>query len=197
MTVRERFHSGTPTLSYELFPPRSAEAEETLWMTYERLATTDPDFFSVTYGAAGSTRDRSLGVVETLLESSPVPVVAHVTLVGASRAELANVIEKYLDKGARDFLALRGDPPEGQETWSPHPEGLQYASELVSLIRDVARGYGADDVSVGVTAFPTQHADSRQRMGALDVLRAKQEAGADFAITQVFHEHDQLSLIHI
>lgn len=187
MTIRDLLASHHTTLSYELFPPRSPAAEATLEATMEVLAGTRPDFVSITYGASGSTRSTSRGVVQRLAEAHTIPPLAHLTCVDQTRAELVAVIEEYLGEGVRDFLALRGDPPKGQIDWSPHPDGLMYASELVALLREVAAAHGVD-ISVGVTAFPAQHALDQWRQQGLDVLRAKQEAGADFAITQVFYE---------
>jgi methylenetetrahydrofolate reductase (NADPH) len=145
---------------------------------------------SITYGASGSTRGTSRDVVQRLAEAHAVPPLAHLTCVDQSRAELTAVIEIYLNEGVRDFLALRGDPPKGQADWRPHPDGLLYASQLVELLREVAAAHGTD-ISVGVTAFPAQHALEQWRQQGLDVLRAKQDAGADFAITQVFYEVEQ------
>ncbi len=187
MTIRDLLATEHTTLSYELFPPRTPAAEQTLEATMEVLASTRPDFISITYGASGSTRSTSRGVVQRLAEAHTIPPLAHLTCVDQSRAELVAVIEAYLEEGVRDFLALRGDPPKGQIDWSPHPEGLLYASELVALLREVASSHGLD-ISIGVTAFPAQHALEQWRQQGLDVLRAKQDAGADFAITQVFYE---------
>lgn len=187
MTIRDLLATEHTTLSYELFPPRTPASEETLTATMEVLASTRPDFVSITYGASGSTRSTSRGVVQRLAEAHTIPPLAHLTCVDQSRAELIAVIEEYLGEGVSDFLALRGDPPKGQTDWSPHPDGLLYASELVALLREVAAAHGID-ISVGVTAFPAQHALEQWRQQGLDVLRAKQDAGADFAITQVFYE---------
>ncbi|MGC4175286.1 methylenetetrahydrofolate reductase [Demequina sp.] len=183
-----------PTLSYELFPPRSPAAEDTLLLTMGLLAATNPDFMSITYGASGSTQTTSRAVVHELALAHTIPPLAHLTCVGQSRADLVAVIETYLADGVRDFLALRGDPPRGQADWQPHPDGLLYASELVALLREVAAAHGVD-VCIGVTAFPAQHAIERWRQQGLDVLKAKQDAGADFAITQVFYEVDQYSAL--
>jgi len=191
MTIRDLLRDNAPTLSYELFPPRTPAAEETLEQTMRVIAATHPDFISITYGASGSTRSTSRGVVQRVAESHTIPPLAHLTCVDQSRAELVQVIEGYLDQGVRDFLALRGDPPQGQADWRPHPDGLLYASQLVTLLREVAHAHGIGDLSIGVTAFPAQHAMARWRQQGLDVLAAKQEAGADFAITQVFYEVDQ------
>lgn len=187
MTIRDLLATEHTTLSYELFPPRTPAAEESLKDTMEVLASTRPDFVSITYGASGSTRSTSRGVVQRLAEAHTIPPLAHLTCVDQSRADLVAVIEEYLGEGVSDFLALRGDPPKGQVDWSPHPDGLQYASELVALLREVAAAHGLD-ISIGVTAFPAQHAFEQWRQQGLDVLRAKQDAGADFAITQVFYE---------
>ena len=193
MTIRSLLDAAArgerePTLSYELFPPRTAAAEDTLLLTMGLLAATEPDFMSITYGASGSTRSTSRGVVHALALAHTIPPLAHLTCVDQSREELTAVIETYLADGVRDFLALRGDPPQGQADWRPHPEGLHYAFELVALLREVAHSHGVDDLSIGVTAFPAQHAMDQWRQQGLDVLRAKQDAGADFAITQVFYE---------
>jgi len=179
-----------PTLSYELFPPRTPAAEDTLLLTMGLLAATRPDFMSITYGASGSTRTTSRAVVHELALAHTIPPLAHLTCVDQSRSDLVAVIEAYLADGVRDFLALRGDPPRGQADWRPHPDGLVYASQLVALLREVAAAHGVE-VSIGVTAFPAQHAMERWRQQGLDVLRAKQDAGADFAITQVFYEVQQ------
>jgi methylenetetrahydrofolate reductase (NADPH) len=187
MTIRDLLAARRPTLSYELFPPRTPAAESTLVETMSLLARTGPDFMSITYGASGSTRGASRDVVQRLAARHTIPPLAHLTCVDQSRAELIHVIEEYLAEGVRDFLALRGDPPKGQHDWRPHPDGLLYASELVALLREVAHAHGLDDLSVGVTAFPAQHAVERYRRLGLDVLRAKRDAGADFAITQVFY----------
>ncbi|WP_061961355.1 methylenetetrahydrofolate reductase [Demequina flava] len=191
MTIRELLSAHSPTLSYELFPPRTPAAESTLEATMRMLASTDPDFISITYGASGTTRSTSRGVVQRLAESHTIPPLAHLTCVDQSRDEVIQVIEEYLGEGVRDFLALRGDPPQGQTDWSPHPDGLRYAYELVTLLREVAATHGVDNLSIGVAAFPTQHALPQWRQQALDVLRSKQDAGADFAITQVFYDLQQ------
>ncbi len=195
MTIRDLLAERRPTLSFELFPPRTPAAQETLSETLRLLAGTGPDFMSITYGASGSTRSTSRDVVQHLAEFCTVPALAHLTCVDQSRAELTEVIEAYLEQGVRDFLALRGDPPRGQQNWHPHPEGLLYAHQLVALLREVASVHGVHDLSVGVTAFPAQHAVERYRQLGLDVLRSKQDAGADFAITQVFYQVDHYTAL--
>jgi len=193
MTIATLLDGPAPTLSYELFPPRTRKAQLALWDTIARLAETAPDFASITYGASGSTRDTSRAVVQRLAETHTIPPLAHLTCVDASRAEVTAVIEEFLGEGVRDFLALRGDPPKGQTDWKPHPDGLLYASDLVALLREVGAAHGitGPDLSIGVTAFPAAHANEQWRQQGLDVLRAKQEAGADFAVTQVFYDASQ------
>lgn len=188
MTIRERLGGPEPTLSFELFPPRSPAAEEMLGRTMRAIVGKRPDFISITYGASGSTRGASRGVVQRVAQEHGVPPLAHLTCVDQSRDDLRAVIEGYLDDGVTDFLALRGDPPKGEAGWRPHPDGLLYASDLVRFLRETARAHGIEDLTVGVAAFPAQYAVERFRHTSLDVLRAKQDAGADFAITQVFYE---------
>jgi methylenetetrahydrofolate reductase (NADPH) len=193
MTIRELLRAPAPTLSFEFFPPRDAAGQEALWETIARLADTRPDFASITYGASGTTRGSSREVVRRLADGHTIRPLAHLTCVDQSRDEITAVIEEFLSEGVRDFLALRGDPPAGQPDWRPHPDGLLYASELVAHLRDVvaARGIAEDEFSVGVTAFPAAHGQEQWRQQGLDVLRAKQDAGADFAVTQLFYEAAQ------
>ncbi|MBN2176324.1 MAG: methylenetetrahydrofolate reductase [Demequinaceae bacterium] len=198
MIIRERIAAPSPTLSFEFFPPRTLEGRKALDATIAELATTEPDFVSVTYGASGSTRDSSREVVRGIAQGYAFPPLAHLTCVSASRTELTEIIEEFLAEGVRGFLALRGDPPQGEPDWRPHPDGLIYASQLVAFIREVARvyGLGPDEISIGVAAFPGIHADERWRVQGLEVLQAKQDAGADFAITQVFFDaHQYLDLV--
>ncbi|WP_199424529.1 methylenetetrahydrofolate reductase [Actinotalea solisilvae] len=178
-----------PTVSFELYPPRSEKAAGTLRTTIARLAEARPDFFSVTYGASGSSRESSRGVVEHVLDTSDLPAVAHLTCLGSPPDEVRAVAEQLVALGVRDFLALRGDPPAGDPGWTPDPHGLQRASQLVELLRDVSAELPAGDrLSVSVAASPTALQVGGASCGDLLALRAKQDAGADFAITQVFFE---------
>lgn len=197
MTIRALLDSQQPTLSFELFPPRTPEAQETLWDTMAHLAAVRPDFVSITYGASGSTRTSSRDVVARLADEHTIRPLAHLTCVNASRSDVVGVIQEFLGEGVRDFLALRGDPPSGQPDWLPHPDGLLYAYQLVALIREVTAAHGLHEaeVSIGVTAFPAAHANPQWREQGLEVLRAKQEAGADFAVTQVFYEAAQYAAL--
>lgn len=181
---------GLPRISYELYPPRRPDQAAAVWETVRALTTTAPQFFSITYPSTGAGRAASRELVERLLAEGGVPAVAHLTVVGTSRAELAARVRAMLAAGVRDFLALRGDPEPGKE-WEPHPDGLNRATDLVGLIRRVesdARAAGLVDgpVSVGCAVYP--HAHGERRFRELVTMRAKQQSGADFAITQVFYD---------
>ncbi|WP_026552064.1 methylenetetrahydrofolate reductase [Arthrobacter sp. H20] len=176
-----------PALSYELFPPRSTSAEVGLWKTIRALEDTRPDFVSVTYGASGSNRDTAVGLLERLLDETTLKPLAHLTCVGNSLAYLSELVDELISRGVRGILALRGDQPQDRSL----PEGdLQFASELVELIRRVERSRTAHlcagKVAVGVAAYTTRHPESPSFEHDIEVLLAKQAAGADFAITQVF-----------
>ncbi|WP_188037192.1 methylenetetrahydrofolate reductase [Actinotalea sp. JY-7885] len=186
----ERFARPGPTVSFELYPPRSEASAGTLRTTIEHLAAARPDFLSVTYGASGSSRDSSRDVVRHVLESTDVPVVAHLTCLGSPPGEVREVAQQLVALGVRDFLALRGDPPAGVEGWTPDPHGLTRASQLVELLRTVELElHGDDRLSIAVAGNPTALLTSEAAScGDLVALRAKQDAGADYAITQVFFE---------
>lgn len=186
-----------PALSYELYPPRNAKAEGPLWATIRRLEATRPDFVSVTYGAAGSNREAAIDLLRRLLTETTLKPLAHLTSVGSSRAELVGIIERLLGGGVRGILALRGDAPDGVE---PGSGDVEHADELVRLIRDVeaqrTAQLAAGRVSVGVAAYATRHPDSPSIERDIEVLLAKEAAGADFAITQVFfHASDYSKLV--
>ena len=183
-TVAELLARG-PTVSFELFPPKTDDGERHLWTALRELEALHPDYVSVTYGAGGSTRDRTTRLTARLARETTLVPMAHLTCVGASRAQLRQVIGGYVDAGVRSVLALRGDPPDGPTApWEPHPEGLQRSVELVALLKELA------DVSVGVAAFPEGHPEAASLDDDAAYLAAKQDAGADFAVTQFFFEAD-------
>ena len=191
-----------PTVSFELFPPRNPHAAPRLWETIRAIEQVRPDFVSVTYGASGKTRETSRTLVTQLLRETTLNPIAHLTCVGSSRAEVTAIVEEFLDEGVRSFLALRGDPPVDQPDWQPHPEGLDTAGELVDLLREIeskrciaspsqAVRARVRPLSIAVAAFPRGNAATGgTRAQDVASLLAKQEAGADFAITQVFFEAD-------
>lgn len=193
-------HGHRPTVSFELMPPRRPEAAPRFWETARRLVATHPDFVSVTYGAGGGDRATARGVVATLLEGTPVLPIAHLTCVGASREDVTEVIDDFLEAGVRSFLALRGDPPKDQPDWVPPPEGVHSSVELVHLLREVEQRRCAQDPSaalrgaarpltIAVATFTGGNpAAGTTRTQEVHRLLEKQQAGASFAITQLFYE---------
>ncbi|MDE8670366.1 methylenetetrahydrofolate reductase [Pseudarthrobacter sp. H3Y2-7] len=180
-------------LSYELFPPRSPAAAESLWTTIRELETTEPDYVSVTYGASGSNRDTAVELINRLLLETTLRPLAHLTCVGNTPEELAEIIGELLDTGVRGILALRGDRPQDGEP--PVPGSLRYAQDLIELIRRVEQRRSAllcaGKIAVGVAAYPTRHPESPTVAHDVEVLLAKQRSGADFAITQVYFRTEQ------
>ena len=180
-TIAELLASGGRSFSFEFFPPKTDEGERLLWQAIRELEALAPTFVSVTYGAGGSTRDRTVRVTRRILEETTLLPMAHLTCVGSTVAELRSVIGSYADAGLRNVLALRGDPPGGPGAeWVQHEGGLAHADELVALVRSLG------DFCVGVAAFPEGHPESASLEDDARVLAAKQAAGAQFAVTQLF-----------
>ena len=170
--------------SFEFFPPKDVEGEERLWAAIEGLKSIAPDFVSVTYGAGGSTRDRSIRIAQEITQRTGISTVAHLTCVGSTRAELLSILQSYKDAGITSILALRGDPTGGPSApWVPTENGLNHADELVQLAADFG-GF-----SIGVAAFPDGHPASGGDFDKdVDVLIRKEQLGATFATTQFFFE---------
>jgi methylenetetrahydrofolate reductase (NADPH) len=184
-TISGLLSSGNRSFSFEFFPPKTDEGERQLWQAIRELEPLQPTFVSVTYGAGGSTRDRTVRATRRILEETTLTPMAHLTCVGATVAELRAVIGSYADAGLRNVLALRGDPPTGiGSEWVQTEGGLAHAEELVALVRSLG------DFSVGVAAFPEKHPESTSLEQDARVLAAKQEAGAEFAVTQLFFRVD-------
>lgn len=170
-----------PSISFEFFPPKDDAGEAVLWEAIRRLEKVRPTFVSVTYGAGGSTRDRTIRVTERIARETLLTPLAHLTCVGHSVAELRGVIGSFSSVGIRNILALRGDPQGGAGAqWVRHPEGVDHADELVSLVRSLG------EFTVGVAAFPDQHPESPSLDADAEVLVRKADAGAEYAITQFF-----------
>jgi methylenetetrahydrofolate reductase (NADPH) len=180
-SIRDLLASGERSISFEFFPPKDEAGERQLWTTLRELEALQPTFVSVTYGAGGSTRDRTVHITEGIAQHTTLTPMAHLTCVGHSREELRSVIGSYAAAGVRNVLALRGDPPEGPRApFTVHPEGMSYAVELVELTKSLG------DFCVGVAAFPESHPSATSVEADALVLAAKARAGADFAITQLF-----------
>ncbi len=175
---------GDIQVSFEFFPPKSDKMAETLWQSIETLAPLRPRFVSVTYGAGGSTRERTHATVERLVRETGLTPAAHLTCVGASRGEIDDIARSYWDAGVRHIVALRGDPPEPGQPYVPHPQGYANAAELVAGLKQVA------PFEISVAAYPEVHPDSDCPDSDLDNLVAKIDAGADRAISQFFFSAD-------
>jgi methylenetetrahydrofolate reductase (NADPH) len=169
-------------VSFEFFPPNDAAMEETLWASVRRLEPLSPRFVSVTYGADGSTRERTHNIVTRIQRETRLTGAPHLTCVGASRGEVLDIARKYWDDGIRHIVALRGDPPAGATRYEPHPQGFAYAADLVAGLRTVG------DFEISVAAYPETHPESLTPQADVEALKRKVDAGATRAITQLFFD---------
>ena len=171
-----------PQVSFEFFPPNTSAMEETLWNSIERLSVLRPRFVSVTYGADGSTRERTHAAVARILAETDLTAAPHLTCIGASRGEIDDIARQYWDMGVRHLVALRGDLSGDGEKYRPHPDGYAYGSDLVAGLKKVA------DFDISVAAYPEVHPDAPSPLFDLDNLKRKLDAGASRAITQFFFD---------
>jgi methylenetetrahydrofolate reductase (NADPH) len=184
MKIRYRLNPSTPCFSFEFFPPKTEEGVATLMRTLEDLAPLEPGFVSVTYGAGGSTRDRTVELVTRIKQATGIEAMAHLTCVGHTREELRTVLQRLADARIENVLALRGDPPQGQTTFEPAPGGFRYASELVRFIHEQEL-----PLCIGGACYPEGHVETTSREDDLRNLKAKVDAGLDFVITQLFFDN--------
>jgi methylenetetrahydrofolate reductase (NADPH) len=185
MHIRDLFAQRRPVFSFEFFPPRSEEAAAQLERTIADLRPLGPSFVSVTYGAGGSTREKTIDIVTRIRRDTGIEAMAHLTCVGSTQDELATVLQRFADAGVKNVLALRGDPPKGQTTFQAVEGGFSYASELVKFIRE---NHG-DWFSVGGAAYPEKHIECGNPAVDLANLKRKTEAGLDFLVTQLFFDN--------
>jgi len=175
-----------PRISFEFFPPKTAEMEKNLWETISRLAPLSPNFVSVTYGAGGSTRERTHSTIARIIRETDLLPAAHLTCVGASSGEIDEIVDRYHEVGVRHIVALRGDPATGIGTpYVAHPDGYQTSAELVAGIKK-----RHSDIEISVSAYPEKHPEAHDFDADIDTLKAKVDAGATRAITQVFFDND-------
>lgn len=185
MFIRDRIAAAGRSFSFEFFPPKTPEGEAELWeLLTGDLAALEPTFVSVTYGAGGSTRHRTIGLTARIARETSLLPMAHLTTVGTSRAELHGIVSALHEGGVRNILALRGDPPRDGTDFAPPEDGLAHAIELVRLVHDLAPG----DFCVGVAGFPEKHPDAGDFETDVRFLVEKVKAGADFVLTQFFFE---------
>lgn len=173
---------GRPTVSFEFFPPKDAQMEQTLWESIQRLSPLQPRFVSVTYGADGSTRSRTHNIVTRIQSTTVLTAAPHLTCVGAPREEILDVARNYWAHGIRHIVALRGDPPQGSTGYTPHPGGFAYAVDLVKGLKSVG------DFEISVATYPEVHPEAPSAEFDLDNLKAKIDVGAQRAITQFFFD---------
>lgn len=184
MHISTLLQRGEPVFSFEFFPPKTEAGDRALLATLAELKPLRPDYVSVTYGAGGSTRDRTVELVGYIREKLDIEAMAHLTCVGASRDELSVVLDRLEGAGVNNVIALRGDPPIGDDGFEPHPEGLAHASELVALIREQKRPF-----CIAAACYPEKHVEAATMEDDVEHLRAKVAGGVDFLITQLFFDN--------
>ena len=185
MSILDAYAPGRFGLSFELFPPKTAESEETMWRTVADLMAFEPALITCTYGAGGSTRGKTLDVISGVRSRHDVPVASHLTCVGSSVEELRDYLTEARDRGVAAIVALRGDPPKGETAFTPVAGGLRYASELVALVRREFPGFG-----ILVAGYPETHQEATSPQADLDNLKRKVDAGGDVIVTQLFYDND-------
>lgn len=181
--IKERLYQGLPIFSFEFFPPKTEQGVESLYETLDELVQMKPDFVSVTYGAGGTTKDKTHRIVLTIKERFGLEVMPHLTCVGHTHEELQQMLEEYAASGITNVLALRGDPPKGVDEWAPVEGGPEHAIDIVRM------AYNTGVFSVGVAGFPEGHPEAMSFAKDIEYLAQKVKAGADFVVTQLFFDN--------
>ena len=184
MLVKDILQSQKICISYEFFPPKLEEDWDRLFQTISDLIPLDPAYVSVTYGAGGSTRDRTHDLLVRIQEETDLTVVSHLTCVGSNRDDIHAILNKYVEHGIENILALRGDLPKGQTEWVQPENGFAYAADLVAYIKK-----HFPHIGVGIAGFPEGHPETPNRLKEIDYLKAKVDAGADYIVTQLFFDN--------
>ncbi len=185
MRISDKLGTGHPVFSFEFFPPKTEQGEHDLWAVLQELTELKPSFVSVTYGAGGSTRSKTVSLTQRIQNELGIDALAHLTCVGATRDDLKEVVQELKGAGLQNVLALRGDPPKGQDRFVATRGGLRYGSELTSFIREEFSG----DFCIGGACYPEKHLDAASAYEDLNNLKLKQDAGAEFFITQLFFDN--------
>lgn len=184
MLVRDILANNRISFSFEFFPPKDDEGWERLFQSISELMPLKPAFVSVTYGAGGSTRDRTHKLVMRIKQETDLTVVSHLTCVGSTKSEMRDILSRYAENGIENILALRGDPPKGQNEWVEPADGFAYAADLVAFIKQ-----HFPQMCVSVAGFPEGHPQTPNRLKEIDYLKAKVDAGADYIVTQLFFDN--------
>ena len=184
MHIRDLLRQKQPCFSFEFFPPRTREGAEQLYKTMVDLVLLRPSYVSVTYGAGGSTRELTHGLIIRIREHTGLTVVSHMTCVGSTKADIGEILREYQEHGIDDIMALRGDPPKGETSFRQPEGGFTHAADLVAFVRGSFPSMG-----IGVAGFPEGHPETPNRLSEMDYLKAKVDAGADYICTQLFFDN--------
>ena len=194
MHITDIINKDRPTFSFEFFPPKSERASESLLETIKDLESLDPSYVSITYGAGGTTRERTHDLVENILETTSLTPIPHLTCVQHTEEEISNILKRYSDKGVSNILALRGDTPKGETQYNRSNDSFYFARDLVEFIsafNTSTLGEESKSFGIGVAGFPEGHPETPNRIKEMDYLKAKVDSGADYICTQLFFDnHD-------
>lgn len=182
-SFQDKLRAGTPTLSFEFYPPKDADGWGTLYSALGNISRRAPDLVTVTYGAGGSTRQKTVDLVSRIQDELGIETMAHLTCVGHSQGELSDILDSLHNAGVRAIMALRGDPPRGESKFAVHPDGFAHASDLIAFIK------GNWDFCIGCSFYPEKHLEAETLAHDISYLKLKQDHGADFAVSQIFFDN--------